>query len=542
MPHMKTRLMWLIWVCFVMRGLFYSVLFPIWEGYDEHAHFAFIQHVVFPGGLPGLRDPVSKEIDESLKLVPVPWEIRGWSRDFVPHDAFWKMPESEQTRRQNALKSLAPELSREPGGKWLNIYEAKQPPLYYWIFSVPMRLSWNLSLPARVLLLRFLAVLLTSILVPLGFRIAALVLNDRKVALMAIALAAAMPELIIDIARVGNECLGVVVYCLVLYFALQVASSPGQTGNALLLGVSLGLGLLTKSYFLTALPVAVLLVIFAVYRRGKRGVLNALIVCAVPVAISGWWYWRNHALGEWSGAPLSRLLPNVWRVNWISSVDTILLSHIWFGNWSFLGLRSWMYHVMGLIFAAACAGLLVLAFRRIRARSAPYFLADWQGVGVLAAFYISYVAGLFYFVLVTYTYTGIWGIPGWYMYCLVVAEVLLLASGLFALIPRHVAPWVMPSVTVLFCILDLYATHFILVPYYTGLISHKQTSALPAFHVERLLEFGTALHRLQVNRPEGITSAAIVMFWLLYIVATFVLATVSIRLARNSRNDESSHG
>jgi len=34
-----------IWLAFLSRGLFYSVQQPMWEGYDEWAHFAFIQHI-----------------------------------------------------------------------------------------------------------------------------------------------------------------------------------------------------------------------------------------------------------------------------------------------------------------------------------------------------------------------------------------------------------------------------------------------------------------------------------------------------------------
>ncbi len=533
--EMKTRLLWLIWISFLLRGLFYSVLFPIWEGFDEHSHFAFIQHLVFPGGLPRIDEPVSREIEESLKLVPVPWEIRSWSAAFVPHDAYWKLPEGERARRQQALMSLPPGLSREIGQNSLLIYEAKQPPLYYWIFSLPIRLSGNWTLPARVLLLRFLAVLLTSIFVPLGFRIALCVMRNEKPALMAVALAAAMPEFMIDVARVGNECLGVAVYSLVLYFALQFAAAPERTGRATLLGLSLGLGLLTKSYFLTAAAAIAVILISAAFMKGKRIASSAVVAGVVPVVISGWWYWRNHALGGWSGTPVPDLIRNTQLVDWPSSIDTILLSHIWFGNWSFLGLRSWMYHVMGIFFMLASAGILLLAIRWVRRQSAPSFLADWRSLGVVMVFYVSYIAGLLYFALVTYTYTGVSGIPGWYMYCLVAAEVILLTLGLYALVPRHFTRWAIPTVTAFFCMLDLYATHFILVPYYTGLIAHNEKGAIPAFHVERFREFGTAVQRLQANRPEWINSSEIVVFWCLYLMATAALVTISFRLARNSR-------
>ena len=34
-----------VWLCFLARGVFYCVSLPLWEGFDEYAHFARVQHV-----------------------------------------------------------------------------------------------------------------------------------------------------------------------------------------------------------------------------------------------------------------------------------------------------------------------------------------------------------------------------------------------------------------------------------------------------------------------------------------------------------------
>lgn len=42
-----------LWTCFLLRGFFYCSFLPIWEGYDEWAHFAFVQPRmlgIFEGG------------------------------------------------------------------------------------------------------------------------------------------------------------------------------------------------------------------------------------------------------------------------------------------------------------------------------------------------------------------------------------------------------------------------------------------------------------------------------------------------------------
>ena len=64
----------LIWACFLVRGIFYSSFLPVWEGYDEFSHFAYVQQLVFPGTLPVINQtPVSKEVEESVRLVPLAW-------------------------------------------------------------------------------------------------------------------------------------------------------------------------------------------------------------------------------------------------------------------------------------------------------------------------------------------------------------------------------------------------------------------------------------------------------------------------------------
>src|SRR5690242_5940209 len=70
----------LIWVCFLLRGLFYSSVFPIWEGYDEWSHFAYVQHLVSHHEIPiASRSHISEELQQSLALVPMPWIFRRQS-------------------------------------------------------------------------------------------------------------------------------------------------------------------------------------------------------------------------------------------------------------------------------------------------------------------------------------------------------------------------------------------------------------------------------------------------------------------------------
>src|SRR5689334_5269974 len=122
-----------IWVSFICKGLFYSVLFPIWEGYDEFAHFAFIEYSATHQQLPVRETRVSREVDRSLELVPLPWLLRRFPPPHVTHDAYWNLSIEERLSRQHALRAIPVSWQNESGETYL--YEGQQGPLYYWIMS-----------------------------------------------------------------------------------------------------------------------------------------------------------------------------------------------------------------------------------------------------------------------------------------------------------------------------------------------------------------------------------------------------------------------
>ncbi len=81
------RWMVVLWACFFARLLFYCAMLPLWEGYDEWSHFAVIRQMANGGQLLVSRDaaPVSRDIEASLQLAPVPWELRAKMRHRLLH-------------------------------------------------------------------------------------------------------------------------------------------------------------------------------------------------------------------------------------------------------------------------------------------------------------------------------------------------------------------------------------------------------------------------------------------------------------------------
>jgi len=539
------RCLLLVWACFLLRGFFYSALFPVWEGYDEWAHFAYVQHWVEHGQLPiASETKVSREVQESLRLLPLPWEFRNSPPPHITHDAYWKLPLQEREQRQRRLVELPTEWQRQSATEDLLLYQAQHPPLYYWLLSPALTVLRHWPLPDRVLFLRWLSVALASFVVPLAFLVGRRVFGSDSLAIGIAALITAMPELMIDVARVGNESLGIALYSLLVYLSLGLAKNPDTTPPRtwLLLGVILGVGLLTKAYFLAALPALVVTFGWLVWRSpGRRSTMlgNVALALAIVALLSGWWYGRNQLVtGTWSGLAEAvklrgisswELLQVVPQVDWYNAVDSIFNSHIWYGNWSGLTLRSWMYHFFRYIVLLATGGILLALWRIYRKRAEANTPAAPRDLFVLVLFYGFFWLGQLYNVLMIFSNWGVSTSMGWYMYCLVVAEVVLATIGLMALFPRAWQAWILPAGIACFALLELYATHFVMVPYYTGLIAHGPDGNLPAFHLSQLLQFGlqTVLNRVAANKASFLSWPAVLCLWILYLAATISLLVVS---------------
>src|ERR1700722_610205 len=89
-----------LWFSLLMKLFFYASFVPLWEGYDEFAHFAFVQHLADTRELPDLLSAhASQEVAESLRLAPVPWTIRQWTPGWIAPDDFWRLPASSRQQR-----------------------------------------------------------------------------------------------------------------------------------------------------------------------------------------------------------------------------------------------------------------------------------------------------------------------------------------------------------------------------------------------------------------------------------------------------------
>ena len=520
---MRTR-WWLaaIWGCFLARLVFYSAMLPLWEGFDEWGHFAVIRAMAVRGEILAAKEsPIPRDVEASLQLAPLPWDMRHYPRPYVTEDVYWSLPAETRQHRERQFQAIPAEWSRETSAGGQTTYEAFQPPLYYWMMTPVLRLMGGRSLAAQVMALRWLGSLIASLAIPLIFLIGRETFRDDGMALGCAAVAAVMPELAIDFARVGNECVAVVLFTLLTWIALKVGRTGLTYSRAAVLGLVLGFGLLAKAYFLTAVPAVALLLGYELWRR-RAGVLCALIAGSEAVAIAGWWYAHNLiATGTLTGLSESLMLRGMGgasmigraaTVPWGTAIDSILFSHLYFGGWSGLTVRSWMYHVFYGAMLLAAAGLLRLLRQ--------------PAIRILLAIYLAFWIGLLYDVLLIYVSKGVATTGGWYLYAVVGAEVALCFAGLNSILPARAHCWAAFGGVLLFALLDLYTVHAVAMPYYSGMIGHKANGAIAAVHMADLQRVGVggAFQRLAVYKGAVVSQSWLVGLWLAYLGAT--LATI----------------
>jgi 4-amino-4-deoxy-L-arabinose transferase-like glycosyltransferase len=491
-----------IWLLFLLRGLFYTTGTPIWEGMDEIASVAQMEAVTSGSMLLKHPQSISADVARSLQVAPLARSVAEGRKNAITHDEFWRLPPDERTEREERLQAIGtePPLRGSPDGA---LAAANDPPLYYWLMT-PLYAGLRAApLLDRVFILRIAGVLLASLSIPLAFAIAKRLLGDSAAAVCAIAALSGVPQLMFAISHAGTEPLALLAATAIVFAVMRADNWRG----ALLAGLLLGLGLLTKVHFLALALVCGIMLL----HRWRA----ALVTLATAAVVGGWWYvWVGIAGGVGSIAGFLQALTGV---DWLRAADFGWNTHLWVGNASLLTLRSWVYSIMLLVFLIAGFGL-----SRQRCPASRPFV-------VLLAFQAGAFLVVAWQTVTIFNDTGQTIAPGWYVSFLAPIEMALLVYGFRILSPSSAG--VPASV---FAALDFYGCHVVMMPYYAGLIAYSETGRLAAFPLVRW-SYGV-FERLSVNKPSWIGTPLVAGLWAAYVVCTCSLLVMAVRLARQRPN------
>ena len=128
---------------------------------------------------------------------------------------------------------------------------------------------------------------------------------------------------------------------------------------------------------------------------------------------------------------------------------------------------------------------------------------------------------------------GFPGALGYYLFAIVIAEVILAVAGLQAIAPAALSRGVVPAGIICFAALECFGMSFYSIPYYTGFTAHLPGGGLPALGIGQLQNGGLLLMiaRLTENKPAFLSPALMAALWILFLVATLCLIAAGVRLA-----------
>jgi 4-amino-4-deoxy-L-arabinose transferase-like glycosyltransferase len=142
------------------------------------------------------------------------------------------------------------------------------------------------------------------------FRVARLFLHEPEWTPCPVLLVVTLPQFLFMSAAIENDDLAYLLATLTIYYALQILESPESVRNFLAVGLSLGLGLLTKKTLLFTVPVVALIVAYAAYNHRPapgRVLRYGLLLFGLAMLISSFFFIRNyHLYGEFLGTRMEK--------------------------------------------------------------------------------------------------------------------------------------------------------------------------------------------------------------------------------------------
>jgi hypothetical protein len=378
----------------LLNAALYSSLLPLWEGFDEEFHYGYVQYLSSHHRFPILgHTELSQEVNQSIGLLPMSYvminnlHLKG-VRTF---DEYFALDRATRHSLFTQAHSIPTDLRLSEARAYYVNYEVHHAPLAYLLMAIPDNLFSGIPLPTRVWIVRLLA---STACVLLTFRGAWLLgvvsgLEDRFTAAL-LFLIFSCEMFWATIAHIGNDWLSVPLAIFCVGWALRYHRSPSS--RALIwLAIALGLGLLSKAYFLVFVPLYLLAAILW-YRQRKLRPRHIMLMLGIPLLLAGPWYLRNLMLygnlsgriEETGGVTADTALRSLTSIPWLKSLPFMARGAFWMGNSSFTDFSVGTMNLLLLLLSFA----LVLYCRRARAIDA--FL--WTPVALFCAAML-YVTG-----------------------------------------------------------------------------------------------------------------------------------------------------
>jgi hypothetical protein len=274
-----------------LLGTTVVALTPPFEAFDEAFYWSAVQQTADTGIIPSYGEAF---IARDAEAYPGPLP----SSNGQPYSTWLQAGVNTGSVRASGPSSYIP-------GRMLN-YEAQHPPLFFVVMALPYRAAAVLSWPLHMFALRMVCWTIAFIGFAWGALVTQAALRRRQVPdvllLLPLSWPLVFPQFFPEFTRITNDTVCVLLMAALWHGLIRWLDHGASWRRALMLGVVLSLGLLTKAFFLPVTAgVACLLVLVASRRTQDWQPVLLVLVCAV--AIGGPWYLsRWLATNVWTGA------------------------------------------------------------------------------------------------------------------------------------------------------------------------------------------------------------------------------------------------
>jgi 4-amino-4-deoxy-L-arabinose transferase-like glycosyltransferase len=296
MWHRRTRerhhfLIGILVAVTLLKGVLWSGAIPFGQAPDEFSHFSLIQIVAEFGRLPRAGERyMSDELAEVIRLTEA-------GRIAFHRDRRQTFDEGVVAPNEPGILALAPTLRRT--------FERERPstanfvpPLYHTVAALGYRLFYHQDALARFFGARLASVVFAVALVVVAYGLAREVFPDEPAMWVSIPTVVSFQPMVTYLGAVANsDILLFLLFGLATWLIVRILRRGLNWRLAVGLGVTIGLGLLTKPMVLTCgLGVAVALLVELARRPGERlkVLAMALLIVGLMLTIGGWYMLRNY--------------------------------------------------------------------------------------------------------------------------------------------------------------------------------------------------------------------------------------------------------
>lgn len=266
----------LILVVGLLHGLLYVFLVPPWQHYDEPAHFEYAWLLANHPGLPKPGD-----YDQTMR--------HAVAISMIEHNFFHNL-------------DFLPDLESKTEPIWIGISQLDDPPFYYLLVSLPLRLlsSWDVTWQLYAGRLVSLGLYLGTIAVAWGI-IGELVPVGHPLQWIIPISMAILPGYTDLMTSVNNDVGATIFFSIFLWGSVRMIQKGFSLWSLLWVISAALLCYWTKNTVLLALPLLGLVMLFSLFRVRWRWVPWVLLITAVPVILIAAFSWGDALL--WIRSP-----------------------------------------------------------------------------------------------------------------------------------------------------------------------------------------------------------------------------------------------